>query len=113
MTVVELASGIDALYLTGRTTIPTELIDVLEREREASKVRRDLKEPPATCWLGDHGFTVGWGGRHNYRFLLDDPTRGTICLLSSGENFPNVRVEPLAKFLHAVGPVRFWRGCTT
>ena len=102
--VVALASGIDALYLTGKGTLPMELTELLAAERDRSAARRAESEPSESILIGHHEFVVGWGGRHNYRFLLDAPGKASIMVMSSGENFPDIRVEPLAEFLHAVGP---------
>src|SRR5690606_20476108 len=59
---------------------------------------------PESLTLGGHEFLVGWGGWDNYRFRLDAPGRALIGLVSSGNSFPDIRVQPRAEFLHAVGP---------
>ena len=56
------------------------------------------------CVFGGHEVTVGWGGWDNYRFRLDIPGKALVGLVSSGENFPDIRVQTRAEFLHGVGP---------
>ena len=102
--VTRLASGIDALYLTGKTTVPAELVDVLAAERDRSALARSAGATPDPVVLGAAEFVVGWGGWDNYRFRLDAPGKALIGLVSSGEAFPDVRVQPRAEFLHAAGP---------
>ncbi|MFH7322615.1 hypothetical protein [Aeromicrobium sp. JJY06] len=98
-----LASGIDALYLTGAAAIPSDLMELLAAERDRSASLRGSGGTADPVALGAHEFTVGWGGWDNYRFRLDAPGRALIGLVSSGEAFPDIRVQPRAEFLHAVG----------
>lgn len=104
MVVTCLASGVDALYLTGRAVVPFELIEVLEMERARSAGIRSAGTSPDGVVLGVAEFFVGWGGWNNYRFRLDAPRRALIGLVSSGDAFPDIRVQPRAEFLHSVGP---------
>lgn len=102
--VVPLASGVDALYLTGKCAVPAALVEVLSREREGAAAARSAGGSNEPLVIGDHEFVVGWGGWDNYRFRLDAPGRALVGLVSSGEAFPDLRVQPRAEFLHAVGP---------
>jgi len=99
-----LASGVDALYLTGDAVVPYDLVEVLAHERECAAAARSSGGSPDVFVVGGHELTVGWGGWDNYRFRLDAPGRALIGLVSSGSGFPDVRVQPRAEFLHAVGP---------
>lgn len=98
-----MASGVDALYLTGKTAVPDDLIELLAAEREHSAAARSTGGSPGPLTFGAHEFAVGWGGWDNYRFRLDAPGRALIGLVSSGAAFPDIRVQPRAEFLHAVG----------
>ncbi|GAA0203672.1 hypothetical protein GCM10008944_21820 [Cytobacillus oceanisediminis] len=102
--VVVLSSGVDALYLTGKGSVPFDLVEVLTAERERSSAARaaGLEAMPLT--LGHHEAVVGWGGWDNYRFRLDFPGRAVVGLVTSGDAFPDVRIQPRAEFLHGEGP---------
>jgi hypothetical protein len=102
--VVLLASGIDSLYLTGKGSVPTDLIELLTAERERSSAARSSGSEATPVMLGHHEVSVGWGGWDNYRFRLDVPGRAVIGLVTSGDGFPDVRVQPRAEFLHSAGP---------
>lgn len=99
-----LASGVDALYLTGKAVVPPDLVEVLASERERAALERAAGNKVDPVVFGAHEFVVGWGGWDNYRFRLDAPGRALIGLVSSGTAFPDIRVQPRAEFLHAVGP---------
>lgn len=101
--VTRLASGIDALYLTGTAAVPSDLIELLAAERDHSASLKASGTSPDPLTIGAHEFVVGWGGWDNYRFRLDAPGRALIGLVSSGEAFPDIRVQPRAEFLHSVG----------
>jgi hypothetical protein len=94
----ELASGIDALYLSGRAELPKRFLARLEDCRAwAVEAKR-----PAPCELGDLVVGIaphGWG---KYRFCLDHEM-ARIGFSASG-HLPTVRVQPRSEFLHAVGP---------
>ena len=100
-----LASGVDALYLTGKGIVPVELVEILAGERERAAADRASGGGGRAVAFGVHEFVVGWGGWDNYRFRLDAPGKALVGLVSSSENFPSVRVQPRAEFLHAVGPL--------
>jgi len=94
----ELASGVDALYLSARVALPMPFVARLEQARQWAN---DLRQA-APCRLGDLWFGVaphGWG---KYRFCLDH----TMARLGFTESrhLPSMRVQPRAEFLHAVGP---------
>jgi len=94
----ELASGIDALYLSGRAELPKRFLARLEDCRAwAVEAKR-----PAPCELGELVFGIaphGWG---KYRFCLDHEM--ARIGFSTSRHLPTVRVQPRSEFLHAVGP---------
>jgi hypothetical protein len=94
----ELASGIDALYLSGRAELSKRFLARLEDCRTwAGEAKR-----PAPCEIGDRTVGIaphGWG---KYRFCLDHEM---ACIgFSTSRHLPTVRVQPRSEFLHAVGP---------
>jgi len=94
----ELASGIDALYLSGRTTIPGELAARLQ----AIRAEGDDTGGRIPLVLGGVEFEVaphGWG---KYRYCLKH-RNGQIGLTPS-KSLPAIRIQPRAEFLHGVGP---------
>jgi hypothetical protein len=94
----ELASGVDALYLSGRAEVPKRFLERLEDGRAwASEAKR-----PAPFELGELVFGIaphGWG---KYRFCLEHAM--ARIGLSTSRHLPTVRVQPRSEFLHAVGP---------
>jgi hypothetical protein len=97
-TLVELASGVDALYLSGRALLPGELLARLDDVR-ATAVEIDASVPfdfgGIAFALAPHAF-----GKH--RFCLEHPY-GRVGLTSSSK-LPALRIQPRAEFLHGVGP---------
>jgi len=94
----ELASGDDALYLSGRAELPKRFLARLEDSRAwAAEAKR-----PAPCQIGEHTFGIaphGWG---KYRFCLDHHM--ARIGFSTSRHLPTVRIQPRSEFLHAVGP---------
>ena len=94
----ELASGVDALYLSGRAELPKRFLARLEDCRTwAVEAKR-----PAPYAIGDVTFGIaphGWG---KYRFCLDHEM--ARIGFSTSRHLPTVRVQPRSQFLHAVGP---------
>ena len=97
---VELASGVDALYLSGRAAIPPTLFEaVAQLQEEARNCRSEV------AWLiGAHEITVPPMGLGRYRFRFDHPN-GVVGITESAD-LPALRIQPRARFLHAVGPER-------
>jgi hypothetical protein len=94
----ELASGVDALYLSGRASLPESLLDHLAH-------RKDLAEGTGYTIPLELGSTeLGLSGRSfgKYRFRLEHP-HGLIGITPS-TRLPAIRVQPRAEFLHGVGP---------
>lgn len=96
----ELASGVDALYLSGRGTISS---DVWDRCREAREEAR-AADAPVPLVLGQNEFLVQGRGFGKYLMRLDH-AHGVIGLTDSTA-LPTIRVQPRAELLHAVGPAR-------
>jgi hypothetical protein len=94
----ELASGVDALYLSGRTVVPRDLTTRLASVRELAAVAGQPIPFPLgelACKLAPHG----WG---RYRFVLIHEL-GRIGF-SESDHLPPIRIQPKAELLHAVGP---------
>jgi hypothetical protein len=97
---VELASGIDALYLSGRGELLTETLERFKERRECAE-ELNLTAPvdvgPLTFSIAPHG----WG---MYRYCLDHPL-GRVGATPSA-HLPAIRVQPRSEFIHAVGPTQ-------
>ncbi len=94
----ELASGVDALYLSGYGYLSKGFVAKLEEERifaDRVSVPVPFELGPLTLGLAPHS----WG---KYRYCLDHET-GRIGFTAS-RRLPSVRIQPRAEFLHSVGP---------
>jgi hypothetical protein len=96
---VELASGVDALYLSGRAAPPTELFRDLERAKQTA-VELSEEVPFA---LGGESFLLAAHGWGKYSYCLRHP-HGQVGLTASSA-LPALRVQPRAEFLHGAGPL--------
>lgn len=94
----ELASGIDALYLSGRTTFSESLFEMLEERRQAAAEANG----PVPLRIAGEEFRVEARALGKYRYRLVHHA-GLIGVTDS-EHLPSVSVQPSAEFLHAVGP---------
>lgn len=97
MTVRELASGIDALYLSGRTELEDSFLDGLERARDRAR-GSDASVPYR---LGGVEFGLAPYGWHRYGFRLSHEY-GLIGFTGS-KKLPAIRVQPRAELLHGMG----------
>lgn len=83
----ELASGVDALYLSGRCHPRPEVLDALEDIRAlAVKVNR-----PLPTIIDDVGLTIwphGWG---KYRYCIDHPN--ARIGLTASSHLPPMRIQ--------------------
>jgi hypothetical protein len=94
----ELASGVDALYLSGHGYLYKGFLARLEEERMfADRTSRSVPFELGELILGLAPHF--WG---KYRLCLDHET-GRIGFTAS-RRLPSVRIQPRAEFLHAVGP---------
>lgn len=94
---VELASGVDALYLSGRAALPSGLLERLEEVRGAaveSGSPERVEFGGQEVWVAPHA----WG---KYRYCLRH-SHGQIGLTPS-KALPPVRAQPRAEFLHGFG----------
>ena len=103
----EVASGIDALYLSGSTDLSTRLFADLAALRTAAQEA----DQPQPLMLGGEEFQVEPAPFGKYRYRLRHPW-GLVGVTES-KRLPALRVQPFAEFLHAVGPseaLRFFGG---
>jgi hypothetical protein len=94
----ELVSGIDALYLSGKVPLRSEDISELARFREDAIESHE----PVLVMLGGEEFGLRPGSLNRYRFRLSHQN-GEIGITTS-EHLPQLRIQPRAHFLHAIGP---------
>jgi len=95
---VELASGIDALYMSGRAVLPELLLADLTAGRQEAE---SLEKAVPFELLGQM-FQLqpqGWG---KYRFQLRHPL-GLLGFTPSLK-LPAIRIQPKAEHLHGIGP---------
>jgi hypothetical protein len=95
---VELLSGVDALYLSGRCSLPGEILGRLEVAREEA-VRANEARP---FQLGGIEFQIRPYGWRMYRYCLDHPF-GRVGLTMSN-SLPAIRVQPRTEFMQGSGP---------
>ena len=96
--IVELLSGVDALYLSGRASLPGVLLGRLEVAREEA-VRANEARP---FELGGIEFQIRPYGWRMYRYCLDHPF-GRVGLTISN-SLPAIRVQPRTEFMQGSGP---------
>lgn len=95
----ELASGVDALYLSGKVKLSPLLFEVLEELRERAAT---MDEPQPLSLAGSEFFVEGFGfGKYRYR--LTHPA-GLVGVTTS-EHLPAIRVQVRAEYLHGAGPL--------
>lgn len=95
---VELASGVDALYLSAQGAAPTVLFDELESLRSAAEVSGG----PIDASLGGTPVRVepfAWG-KYRYCAVHELARLG----FTPSRHLPVVRVQPTAVALHSLGP---------
>jgi hypothetical protein len=104
---LELASGVDALYLSGHATPLPGVFDRLDRLRdEAAETGYEVRDR-----LEDIEFLVAGHGFGKYHYLLRHEY-GQVGLTKS-RALPTVRIQPRTEFLHGAGPlgaVRWFEG---
>ncbi|MCW2501713.1 MAG: hypothetical protein JWN87_3389 [Frankiales bacterium] len=93
----ELASGIDALYLSGHGVLRPGFVDELEAHRSVAEEHRES----VPFSVGDGHWSVEGRGMGRYRFCLSHE-RGVIGVTDK-ESLPALRIQPRTEFLHAVG----------
>jgi hypothetical protein len=93
----ELASGVDALYLSGMAAIPGALIERLEKVRSwAQEIGRPVpfQFGGEEVWVAGHNF-----GKYRYCIKHEHGQVG----LTPRQKLPAIRVQPRAEFLHGYG----------
>jgi hypothetical protein len=95
---VELASGVDALYLSGRAALPQTLLDRLD----AARIEAEALDGELPFQFGNLAMLIAPHAFGKHRYSLDHPylRLGVSPKLS----IPALRVQPRAEFLHGVGP---------
>ena len=93
----ELASGVDALYCSGRGVLADAFLWSLSRAREEAEITE--REVPLS--VGDAEFRVQGHGLGKYRYNLVHE-HGVVGV-SPSEKLPALRIQPRAAFIHAVG----------
>lgn len=96
---MELSSGIDGLYLSGRASVPRELLAALGRGREEV----ELRSGPVPIDFGGEEFALQPRPLGKYRYCLQH--RNGLLGVSPKSGIPPIRVQPRAEFLHGAGPV--------
>lgn len=94
---VELASGIDALYCSGRADLPAGFLRLIDRAKDEAQVTGREAE----VVLGGSVFRVQSFGMGRYPYRLDHE-HGVVAVTDS-EKLPAVKIQPRASFLHGVG----------
>jgi hypothetical protein len=97
---VELASGVDSFYLSGRGSLSEALLEDLDEARAAARETRTR----SLFDVGSDRFWVAGGALNRYPYRLEH-VRGLIGLTTSA-SLPTVHVQPSAAFIHAVGIVQ-------
>lgn len=95
----ELASGVDALYLSGKANLPAAVLDRLDAARRLA----EESEAPVPFDLGGVGFALAPHGLGRYRYHLDH-AQGKVGI-SPSTSLPAIRIQPRAELIHGVGPV--------
>jgi hypothetical protein len=96
---VELASGIDALYVSGRANLTPELIEMLAESRAAAEVAGG----PIHIKFGGEFVRINPRALLRYKYWLSHPC-GEIGI-SPKEKIPAIRIQPKAEFLHGASPL--------
>ena len=102
----EVASGIDALYMSGRVEIPVAVVERLQLAREVA----EEAEGPVGIEFGGVDFEIQRRGLRRHKYRLEHEFG--IVAFTTSEKLPAVLIQPRAEFLHRVGPrevVEFFR----
>lgn len=94
----ELASGIDALYLSGRGVLPAQVFETLDAGRREA----EQADGPVPFDIGGVEFMIEPRAFGMYRFCLSH-RNGWIGVTPS-TSLPTLRVQPRSELLHGVGP---------
>jgi len=94
---VELASGVDSFYVSGRGVLPEVLVSDLQEAQDRARETR----AKSRFAVGSDTFWVAGGGLNRHAFRVEHD-RGVIGLTTSPA-LPTVVIQPNASFIHAVG----------
>lgn len=95
---IEVASGVDALYLSGRASLPDDLLARLEASRTLANELGG--SPPFQFGALELLMSPFAFGKHRYCLIHPFGRIGITPSLS----LPAFRIQPRAEFLHGVGP---------
>lgn len=93
----ELASGVDAVYLSGRGLLEDEL----EQRLAAARAEAEASGRAQPVLLGGIEFDVASHGLGHYRYCLSH--RHGQMGISPSSKLPPFRIQPRTEFLHGVG----------
>ncbi len=102
----EVASGVDALYMSGRVVIPGTVIERLQLAREVA----EEAEGPVGLEFGGVDFKILPRGLRMHKYRLEHEFG--IVAFTTSQKLPAVIIQPAAEFIHRVGPmgvVKFYR----
>ena len=106
--ITEVASGVDALYLSGRCDLPYALVGRLNAARQAATDN----EGPVPFSLGGYDWQMQPYGLGRYHFRIDHPL--AVVGLTTRERIPTLRIQARAEALHSqVGPAGIVRWITS
>lgn len=95
---IELTSGVDALYLSGRTELPAVFLD----ELDAARTEAAADGRPLDADLGGYPVRVTGSGWGKYRYcVVHELARFGF---TPSQALPAIRVQPTSLALHALGP---------
>lgn len=95
---VELVSGVDALYLSGRGVVPPELLADLE----LVKAEANANGQPVEADLGGYPVRVLGSAFGKYRYCVEHEL--ARIGITPSESLPAIRVQPTSLAIHAAGP---------
>ncbi len=103
---MELASGVDALYMSGACRVPPLFFERVSEMRDKAREERKRPELDLGEWKFEvpaHGLTPGYG-------LQVEHPYGAVGIATAAKR-PPLRFQPRAEFLHAVGPLAAVQWC--
>lgn len=94
---LELASGVDSLYVSGRCELPVALLEDLEANREQARQDR----ASVAYQFGGYDFELRPGPLNNHKYRLDHPVASIG--FSPSEKLPPIFVQFRAEAIHSAG----------
>ncbi len=96
-TLTEVASGVDSLYLSGRSVLEPELLD----ELEAGRVDAQQTGSPTQIWFGGYAWDLQPRSLNRYRFRLDHPL--VTLGITPSQNLPTLYAQCRSEGIHSLG----------